>query len=53
VGLISKRELEMMKDTALIITCARAGIVDEKALADALRNGEIAGAGVDVYEEEP
>jgi D-3-phosphoglycerate dehydrogenase len=52
-GLISKRELGMMKKTALLIICARGGIVDEKELADALRNGQIAGAGVDVYEEEP
>jgi len=52
-GLIGARELATMKPDALLITCARGGIVDEPALLDALRRGVIAGAGVDVLSEEP
>ncbi|EAR22133.1 glycerate dehydrogenase [Nitrococcus mobilis Nb-231] len=52
-GLIGAPELARMKDTALLINTARGGIVDEAALADALRTGQIAGAGVDVLTEEP
>lgn len=51
--LISDRELDMMKDTAFIINCARGGIVDEKALYNALNEGRIGGAALDVFEEEP
>ncbi len=42
-----------MKRTALLINCGRGGLVDEKALADALQNRIIAGAGVDVLSQEP
>ena len=42
-----------MKPTAYFINCCRGGTVDEEALIEALRNGEIAGAGIDVFEEEP
>jgi len=42
-----------MKDTAFIINCARGGIIDEDALYDALETGEIAGAALDVFENEP
>lgn len=42
-----------MKPTARLINCARGGIIDEAALVEALRNGQIAGAALDVYEEEP
>ncbi|MEB3342559.1 phosphoglycerate dehydrogenase [Okeania sp.] len=42
-----------MKPTARIINCARGGIIDEAALADALKEGKIAGAALDVYENEP
>lgn len=51
--LIGKRELAMMKPTALLINTSRGGLVDEQALADALRQGTIAGAGFDVLTEEP
>jgi D-3-phosphoglycerate dehydrogenase len=45
--------ISKMKQTAYIINCSRGGTVDEKALFDALKNGEIAGAGIDVFEKEP
>jgi glycerate dehydrogenase len=51
--LLGREELRAMKPTALLINTARAGIVDEQALADSLRAGEIAGAGVDTLSEEP
>ena len=50
---ISTEQFKMMKDTALIFNCARGWIIDEDALYDAFANGEILGAGLDVYEEEP
>lgn len=51
--MISHRQLAMMKRTAYLLNCARGAIIDEKALAKALREGTIAGAGLDVYEREP
>ncbi|HDD36674.1 MAG TPA: phosphoglycerate dehydrogenase, partial [Archaeoglobus veneficus] len=53
VKLISHKEIEMMKDGAYLINCARGGIVDEDALYKALTNGKIAFAALDVYEKEP
>ena len=50
---IGEKELKTMKKTAYLINTARGGIVDEKALIDALRAGTIAGAGLDVFEKEP
>lgn len=50
---IGKNELQSMKTTAFLINTARGPIVNEEALYDALKNGEIAGAALDVYDEEP
>jgi D-3-phosphoglycerate dehydrogenase len=52
-ALIGSNEIDMMKDGAYLINCARGGVVSEKALLDALNSGKLAGAGIDVFEEEP
>ena len=52
-GMIGTRELRMMKPTAVVINTCRGGVVDEAALIRALRDGEIAGAALDVFEQEP
>jgi glyoxylate reductase len=51
--LIGARELAWMRPTAFLINTARGPIVDEGALVEALKTGIIAGAGLDVYEQEP
>ena len=51
--LIGKRELERMKSTSILINASRGGVVDDLALIEALRKGTIAGAGLDVFENEP
>ena len=52
-NLFGARELSQMKKTAYLINTSRGPIVDEAALVAALRQGTIAGAGLDVYDEEP
>jgi phosphoglycerate dehydrogenase-like enzyme len=52
-GLLGERELRLMKPTAVLINVARGTIVPEAALVRALREGWIAGAGLDVFEQEP
>ncbi|MBE3553290.1 MAG: D-glycerate dehydrogenase [Kyrpidia tusciae] len=51
--LIGRNELAKMKSTAILVNVSRGPVVDEEALVDALRNGVIWGAGLDVYEREP
>ncbi len=51
--LIGANELKKMKNTAYLVNVGRGAVIDEAALADAINNGEIAGAALDVYTEEP
>ncbi|MBD7912534.1 MULTISPECIES: D-2-hydroxyacid dehydrogenase [Clostridium] len=52
-SLIGKKEFDLMKDGVYLINCARGKVVNEKALLEALESGKVAGAGVDVFEQEP
>jgi phosphoglycerate dehydrogenase-like enzyme len=52
-GLVGAAELGLMKPTAFLVNTSRGPIVDEAALVEALRTGRIAGAGLDVYDQEP
>lgn len=51
--MIGKRELELMKPGAILLNGARGSMVDTSALVDALNSGDLGGAGIDVYDEEP
>src|SRR5690606_34836340 len=51
--IVNSRSIATMKDGVRIINCARGGIIDENALCDAIRSGKVAGAALDVFEEEP
>lgn len=53
VGLIGRDELATVKSNVIVINAARGGLIDEAALAEALTDGRVAGAGVDVYATEP
>ena len=53
LGLIGAAELAGVKPGVLIVNAARGGLIDEQALADALADGRVAGAGIDVYVKEP
>jgi len=50
---ISTNEFKLMKKTAILVNASRGPVIDEKALIEALRTGQIAGAGLDVFEHEP
>ncbi|MBA2552911.1 MAG: phosphoglycerate dehydrogenase [Geodermatophilaceae bacterium] len=52
-GLIGAKELETTKRGVIVVNAARGGLVDEVALADAVRSGQVGGAGVDVFDSEP
>lgn len=52
-GMIGEMEIAAMKPTAMIVNCARGGIIDEKALTAALNEGRLAGAGIDCFEKDP
>ncbi|MBP2133641.1 D-3-phosphoglycerate dehydrogenase [Methanomicrobium sp. W14] len=51
--MINKKSIAAMRDNVRIINCARGGIIDEEALYDGIVSGKVAGAALDVYEEEP
>ncbi|MFC7547551.1 phosphoglycerate dehydrogenase [Plantactinospora sp. GCM10030261] len=53
VGLIGEKELAIVKPGVRIVNAARGGLVDEQALADAIAEGRVGGAGIDVYAKEP
>lgn len=52
-ALIGTKEIALMKKGVRLINCARGGIIDEKALVEAVKSGKVAGAALDVFEQEP
>ena len=52
-NLVSSEELSSMKETGILLNASRGGVVDEHALAQAIQNGEIKGAAMDVFTSEP
>ena len=52
-GIVSRREIDLMKPTAVVINTSRGGTLDYDALCDAIRSKRIRGAGIDVYPDEP
>ena len=52
-NVISREAIQSMKDGAILINCARGGLVDEEALREALDSGKLGGAGIDVFSKEP
>lgn len=51
--LLGRRELALLRPSAIVVNTSRGAVVDESALVDALRRGQIAGAALDVFEQEP
>jgi D-3-phosphoglycerate dehydrogenase / 2-oxoglutarate reductase len=51
--MIGEEALSLMKDGVRIVNCARGGLIDENALCEAIKSGKVAGAALDVFEEEP
>jgi D-3-phosphoglycerate dehydrogenase len=52
-GIVNTAAIEKMKTGVRLINCARGGLIDERSLAEALRSGKVAGAALDVFEQEP
>ncbi|MEK6288691.1 MAG: phosphoglycerate dehydrogenase [Acidobacteriota bacterium] len=52
-GMINSAAIDKMKHGVRLINCARGGLIDERALIDAIRSGKVAGAALDVFEQEP
>ncbi|MDD5557247.1 MAG: hydroxyacid dehydrogenase [bacterium] len=52
-NIINRETIAKMKDGVIIVNCARGGVVDEKALLEALKSGKVRGAGLDVFDQEP
>ncbi|HOO13168.1 MAG TPA: phosphoglycerate dehydrogenase, partial [Bacillota bacterium] len=53
IGMLGEREIGLMKGGVRLVNCARGGIIDEKALYNALKSGKVASAALDVFEHEP
>lgn len=51
--MVGEKQFSMMKDSVMLINCARGGIIDEEALYEALKSGKVAGCALDVFEKEP